>query len=209
MLTEHPFSAAFARALRGESFSVVGLHERPVPLPADTWSRVADEADLALVRHCVGATINIGCGPGRLSAALGDAGHVALGIDVVGEAVEQTTRRGAAALRCDVFGSVPAEGRWDTALLADGNVGIGGDPVQLLRRAAELVAPGGRIVVELAEPGVVARTVWAVIESTSMRSRPFRWAVVGVDDIATIASTSGLAVASIIRFDHRWGAVLL
>ena len=34
----------------------------------------------------------------------------------------------------DVFDPLPGEGRWETALLADGNIGIGGDPVALLRR---------------------------------------------------------------------------
>ena len=79
---------------------------------------------------------------------------MALGIDVVHEAVGQTRARGAAALRRDIFGAVPGEGRWQTALLADGNVGIGGDPVALLRRLRRLLLPGGRVVVEVAPPGV-------------------------------------------------------
>ena len=53
----------------------------------------------------------------------------------------------------DVFGPLPGEGRWDTALLADGNIGIGGDPVALLARVRELLAPEGRVVVDLAAPG--------------------------------------------------------
>ena len=32
---------------------------------------------------------------------------------------------------------MPGEGRWDTVLLADGNIGIGGAPVALLRRTAD------------------------------------------------------------------------
>ncbi len=65
-----------------------------------------------------------------------------LGIDVVPEAVEQTRRRGASALQRDLFDALPGEGRWQTALLADGNVGIGGDPVALLARTRDLVQPG-------------------------------------------------------------------
>jgi hypothetical protein len=52
----------------------------------------------------------------------------------------------------DVFGRVPGAGRWMTVLLADGTIGIGGDPAALLRRAGELLAPQGRALVELAPP---------------------------------------------------------
>ena len=42
----------------------------------------------------------------------------------------------------------PATGRWQTVLLADGNVGLGGDPRRVLRRAAELLRRGGRCIAE-------------------------------------------------------------
>ena len=53
---------------------------------------------------------------------------------MVPEAVAQTPDRGVAAIRRNVFDALPGEGRWRTALLADGNIGIGGDPAALLRR---------------------------------------------------------------------------
>lgn len=37
-------------------------------------------------------------------------------------------------------------------LLADGNIGIGGDTVATLRRAAEMHAPGGGVIVEIDPP---------------------------------------------------------
>ena len=58
-----------------------------------------------------------------------------------------TQDRGAAALCRDVFDPLPARDAGPRALLADGNVGIGGDPVALLRRiraAARSRRPGGR-----------------------------------------------------------------
>ena len=51
-------------------------------------------------------------------------------------------------LRRDVFARVPGEGRWSHVLLADGNIGIGGDPLRLLERAAGLLAAGGTVLVE-------------------------------------------------------------
>ena len=145
-------------ALRGRPCSVVGLGDRPEALPVHRWRRDADRDDLELARRtATGHTLDLGCGPGRLTAALARRGHVVLGIDVVREAVDQTLARGASALRRDVFDRLPGEGRWQTALLADGNVGIGGDPVALLRRARELIAAAGRVVVELAPARRTAR----------------------------------------------------
>ena len=103
-----------------------------MPLPVGRWRSNADAEDCALLDHCVGHTIDVGCGPGRMSEHLMARGHGVLGIDLVAEAVRQARRRGVAALRRDVFAQLPGEGRWDTVLLADGNIGIGGDPVALL-----------------------------------------------------------------------------
>lgn len=202
------FRDTFAEALRGSPFHVVGLHAEPTLLPADRWSQPADADDLEMISLCDGPTLDVGCGPGRMSAALAEAGHIVLGIDVVGEAVLQTRLRGAPALQRDVFQALPAEGRWQTILLTDGNVGIGGNPVALLRRMGALIDPDGRIVVELAEPGLAARTMWAELVSPGARSKPFRWAVVGVDDIAEIAHEAELDVVRIHRLGDRWCAVL-
>jgi SAM-dependent methyltransferase len=161
------------------------------------------------VAHCTGHTLDLGCGPGRLTAALARLGHVVLGVDVVREAVDQTVARGVVALRRDVFDRLPGEGRWQTALLADGNVGIGGDPAALLLRARELVAAEGRVVVELAPPGVRPRTEWAALQCDGLRSAPFRWATVGTDDIGDLAAAVGFGHVEVHRVgERRWCAVL-
>lgn len=202
------FRESFTTALRGVPFHVEGLHGEPVPLPAGRWSGPADADDRAMLQWCDGPTLDVGCGPGRMAAALAEAGQVVLGIDIVREAVSLTRGRGAAALERDVFDKVPAEGRWHVALLADGNVGIGGDPVMLLRRMGSLIHPRGRVVVELAGPGTPASSSWATLVSRKTRSRPFRWAVVGVDDIAGVASQAGLAISALHQVGERWCAVL-
>lgn len=202
------FRETFADALRGRTFHVVGLHDEPTPLPATRWAQPADDDDLAILDLCEGPTLDVGCGPGRMSEALAASGQIVLGLDIVAEAVRQTRQRGAAALVGDVFGSLPAEGRWGTALLADGNVGIGGDPVALLRRLRTVLAPEGKVVIELEHPGTALREMWVELVSPGTRSKPFKWAVVGVDDIDALAARVGLEATQIHRFGHRWCAVL-
>lgn len=207
-MIERSFSEVFAGALHGAPTVVVRHGEEPTALPVDLWVRAADRHDCALVGLCVGPTIDIGCGPGRLTEALAAAGHVALGIDVVDAAVALTRERGASAVRRDVFDRVPGEGRWVSALLADGNIGIGGDPVALLQRVRRLLVPGGRIVAEVEGPGVATVQGWASLESPEHRSRPFRWATLGVDDVPGAAEAAGLSVLSVHRLGERHAAVL-
>lgn len=212
MTAELSFTEAFTWALRGIPTRVTHSSGGFTPLPVDAWSGHADAADHALLDLCEGDTLDIGCGPGRLTDELTRRGHDALGVDVVEEAVHQTRRRGAAAVVADVFGLVPREGQWTTVLLADGNVGISGDPSHLLRRVRQLLHPGGRAVVEVGCPGAGSSAGWSRLELAHGRSRPFRWASVAVDDIATVALAAGLVVASVHRLAHgdagRWAVVL-
>ncbi len=205
---DRSFTELFTHALRGIPCSVVGLADVPQVLPVRSWRDRADASDHALLDHCVGRTLDIGCGPGRLAEALAERGHHVLGIDVVREAVGQTRERGVSALRRDVFDRLPDEGRWQTALLADGNVGIGGDPEVLLGRVRELLGDDGRAVVDLQRPGVPRSTAWAALESAGVRSRPFRWSVVGVDDIDAVATAAGFGRVDLHRTHARWCAVL-
>lgn len=177
-------------------------------LSLDDWIHPADDEDLAMLSLCDGPTLDVGCGPGRLTEALSLAGHVVLGIDVTRAAVGQAVRRGGAAIRRDVFSPLPGEGRWFTALLADGNVGIGGDPVALLHRLRQVLDPRGRIVVELSPPGTEARTGWATLSDRGLVAQSFPWSVVGVDDIDDLAHRAGLEATHVHRFAHRWCAVV-
>ena len=104
---------------------------------------------------------------------------------------------------------MPGEGRWATALLFDGNVGIGGDPTRLLTRCRQLTAGGGQVVAEVQPPGTGWRRLTAWFERNGERSQSFAWAVVGADAIAELARPAGLAVAELEATPSgRWFARL-
>lgn len=173
------------------------------------WSGEASPADLRLfVDRCQGPTLDVGCGPGRLTAALTDRGVHALGIDISAEAVRQTRARGAAAVRQDVFAELSGTTAWKHILLADGNIGLSGDPVRLLRRVAELLASGGSVLVEVARPGGGTVHEQVRLRVGARMSPPFSWATVGVDTIAAVAGESGFVVDRLHHDSGRYVATL-
>jgi SAM-dependent methyltransferase len=113
------------------------------------WSALADEVDQLVVSRCHGPVIDLGCGPGRMVQALNEAGVPALGVDMSAIAVQETRLRGALAIQSSLADRLPAEGRWGTVLLMDGNIGIDGDVTALLKRCRTLLMPGGSIIVEV------------------------------------------------------------
>ena len=203
-----PVAHVFASALRGQPCLLHDAHGVRGMLPTDAWLRDADPHDHELLALCEGPTVDIGCGPGRMAQALARRGQLVLGIDLVPEAVRLSLDRGVATLQRDVFDQVPGEGRWQTALLADGNIGIGGDPVALLARVRQLIAPSGRVVVEVSPPGTGVRTRHVSLETVIGRSDPFPWTQVGADAIAAVAEVARLRVLSLHTFGERSCAVL-
>ncbi|MFJ5552195.1 class I SAM-dependent methyltransferase [Streptomyces sp. NPDC093225] len=189
---DDPYAAAL-RAGRGPLF-LRRADGWLLPLEVERWCADADGADGSVLARCRGAVLDIGCGPGRLVAALAERGHRALGVDVSPAAVHRTVRRGGTALCRSVFDPLPGERRWDTALLVDGNIGIGGDPVALLRRTARLLAPGGRLVVETAGVEVDERCEVRLDDGRGGLGTPFPWARVGPAALRRHAGRAGWAV---------------
>jgi hypothetical protein len=93
-------------------------------------------------------------------------------------------------------------------LLADGNVGLGGDPLRVLRRAAELLNRGGDCVVEFDAVAMGIRTGWVRLESSRTIGPWFRWAMVGIDSAASLAREAGLVMTDVHTIGHRVIATL-
>lgn len=190
----------YDRALHGERCWIRHDDGKLQRLPVNSWlgGRSADARfDRAVVKLCDGPTIDLGCGPGRLVAHLVRRGVPALGVDQSATAVAMARRSGAPALRRDVFAPLPGTGRWNTVLLADGNVGLGGDPWRILRRAGELLRSGGRCVAEFDSGISGVEAGWVRLESPRTIGPWFRWASVGIDSVTRLADDVGLAVTAI------------
>lgn len=177
---------------------------RAEPLPLARWLGPVDDADAQLLERVEGSVLDIGCGPGRHVAELQRAGHPSLGIDLSPVAVEITRGRGADAFHGSVFEAVPDAGSWDTALLLDGNIGIGGEPATLLERARELLAPGGAVLAELEPPGARTGMTRVRLEAPGVVSEWFPWAHVSVDTVAEVAAEAGLEPDWTMRSGERW-----
>lgn len=169
-----------------------------VHLAVQQWLADADPVDERLIDLARGPVLDIGCGPGRHVSALVQRGVAALGLDASPLAVRLASARGATAVQGDIFRHGLELGVWNTVLLLDGNVGIGGDPTALLQRSAEFLAPGGSILVETDPPGSGLHSLPVRLERGEDVSHWFPWARVAHDRIDEVAAAAGLLVV------RRW-----
>lgn len=193
-----------ARAGRDHGWTIRVRGGEAHHLPLHRWTGHLVDGDDSLVRMCHGTTLDVGCGPGRITEALALRGIPVLGIDIAAEAVRQTRHRGAEALRRDVFGALPGQGRWRHVVLADGNVGIGADPYRLLARVHELLCAGGTAVCEAAPPGTGLHRIQVRLERDRLHSAWFWWAEVGTVALAELAPAAGFSVSRVWTEAHRW-----
>lgn len=167
-----------------------------IPLLFDRWTAVPSNAEMAVLDRAVEPVLDVGCGPGRHVTELAARGLLALGIDVSSNAVALAEQRGSIVLQRSVFERLPNEGKWRTALLLDGNIGIGGDAVSLLYRLRHVMAPHGAVLVEVESPDATTSVETVRVECMGATGPWFKWARVSIDDVDRIAAQA--------RFERTW-----
>jgi SAM-dependent methyltransferase len=170
----------------------VDLPEWGERLPIGRFLGPADQVDQSVIDGSFDGVLDLGCGPGRMLRAALSSGRRSLGVDVSSAAVEIAHAQGLPVLQRSVFQPLPREGEWGTALLLDGNIGIGGDPRALLVRSAELVAPGGRVLVETHADPAVDRSFSAILRAGGVDGDPFAWSQLGARSLRRYAMMAGL-----------------
>lgn len=200
--------SAFDHALGGNPALLLRSDGGAVRLDVARWNDSASPEDAWLLDRCSGAVVDLGCGPGRLLSALADRGVPALGIDVSPEAETRCRRRGVPMLRADLFAPLPGEGRWDHVLLADGNIGIGGDPTALLRRARMLLHSRGTVLLEVDPPGCGLHQERARVGGEDSWGTWFDWAWLDPEALEVVAHDAGFRVRWLVERAGRWFAEL-
>lgn len=200
----------YARALANGSGTLTlrpdnGHHQAaPVDFDVRRWCEEASLLERSLLRSLQGPVLDVGCGPGRLLAAAQRIGLAALGIDTSAEAVVRARGRGARALEQSVFAPVPHSGLWQSVILLDGNIGIGGNITSLLRRCSQLIAPYGTVLAEVEADEDLDVVYSAVLEDQNgNQSEPFLWARTGSAGLVSRAQRSGWTVTAIQRVQGR------
>ena len=168
------------------------------------WSRPADDVDQMVVARVRAARARHRLRPGSDGRCPAAFGRAALGIDISAVAVARRARRaGGQVLRRDLALPLAAEGRWGTALLLDGNIGIGGD---VRRVAAALSSDRGRRRLDHLRdrhrPGA-GRDVRGGAESPGCRSAPVPWAAIGIRRLTGVAAALDLIVTEVWEADRR------
>lgn len=188
----------FDAALEGRSARLLRSDGRTDALPVARWLAPADAGDRWLLDRCTGPVLDVGCGPGRLVAALLDRGVPALGVDVSPAAQRLCRLRGVPMVLGDVFEPLPPTWRgrpWAQVLLADGNIGIGGDPARLLARVRELLDPAGSVLVETDPDPAVCWWGTVRVPEVDGPGLALPWACVGSAALRDLAGPAGWSVA--------------
>ena len=177
-------------------------------LDIDRWLAEADDVDHRLLERVCGPVLDIGCGPGRHVEALTMRSTEALGIDLSPDFVALAQAKDRRVLLRSVFDPLPREAAWQSALLLDGSIGIGGDPAALLRRVGDLLNPGGRALVETAGPEGPSERVTMALESQDGADSWFDWATLAASDIGPLARSTTFELADQWHDGDRWFAQL-
>lgn len=173
------------------------------------WKAEANSEENQIIKRTQGPVLDIGCGPGRMVKAATRAGRHSLGIDISPVAIKIAEQAKLNVVLTSVFQDIPQEGTWGTALLLDGNIGIGGDPTMLLARCVELISNNGTIIIEVhPEPNIDHVFSGVVEDLDGNRSEHFPWALIGEEALIERASQVGLDLFQIWHINSRTFCVL-
>lgn len=172
-------------------------------LDLDRWAGPVTPGEQEVLDRARGPVLDVGCGPARHIRALAARGILGLGVDPSYRAVEMARARGTQAVwQASVFDDLPRD--WGSALLLDGSVGIGGDPIRLLRRVRELLRSEGCALVETEPPGVRDNT----LEVLGPDGELLIWSRVGASGLPALARAAGFSTVDRWCCEGRWFGML-
>ncbi len=196
------------RADDGRRTSLVSTHGAVLAVPVERWFGEPSPADPRTLRLAVGPVLDIGCGPGATCSRSRRPTCRSLVSTSPTHSCGGPRRDGASVIRRSVFDDVPGAGEWMTCLLLDGNIGIGDDPVALLRRTREVYAPAVAYSLRQSRPAASPRRDDVHVQLDARRGPRFAWGSVSIDRLRTVAAAVGMPVVRCWSADGRWFAWL-
>lgn len=202
---------------RDDGFLDVGAGPELYLAPIAGWPA----AERAAMRYVRGRTLDVGCGAGRVALHLQGRGVDVVGLDASAGAVRGARRRGVRrVLRATVAELGDGVGAFDTVVLFGNNFGIHGSAAatrRALRRWAQVMAPGARLLAESTNPsggaaplvdaaqrarnrrrGAPVGQVTARVRYHELRSAWFDWLFVSPAELRRLVRGTGWTVRTVL-----------
>lgn len=199
---DEPYGTALTDG--GALLRLIDVAGRVAPVDCDVrqWLAEPTPSDRSVLTLLDGQVLDVGCGPGRMLRAAREQPLSAAGVDLNPRAVSLARSAGSTVYRQSVFDPMPRP--WHGFLLLDGNIGIGGNPMALLRRLRELADRSARLLVETDPDPDLEEHYRAVLCDRSGRcGEAFDWSRVGSRPLRRFARATGWLLDHERRRDGR------
>ena len=172
----------------------------------------ADPLEEALLAHAAGHCLDIGCGAGRILRYLRAKSYAIEGIDIDPQLIQLCRELGDSPVHLASWETMEQLGRFDTHMLLNRSIGIGGNLAgvkRLLAQCAASASSGGVLLFdsyEISNPsGVIERTLR--YKYRGEYSETFPWIHFGSAIAERLLGETGWVCESVIREGDRYGVV--
>ena len=172
----------------------------------------ADPLEEALLAHAVGRCLDIGCGAGRILRYLWTKSYAVEGIDIDPQLIQLCRELGDSPVYLASWETMGQLGRFDTHMLLNRSIGIGGNLDGVKRLLAEFAASassGGVLLFdsyEVSNPsGVIERTLR--YKYRGQYSDAFPWIHFRSEIAERLLSETGWSCETVTRNGERYGVV--
>ena len=171
-----------------------------------------DSLEEDLLAFGTGKFLDIGCGVGRIIRFLTAQGYDVVGIDIDSKLVNLCREFTGQPIHLLSWEQMDVLGCFDTLLLCNRSLGIGGDidgVKRLLKKFAVSAKPGGRLIFDSYEikhkTGVLERMLQ--YKYCGKYSDPFPWIYISSDIAIQLLEQAGWRIEKVIREGDRYGVV--
>ena len=171
-----------------------------------------DSLEAALLAHVVGRCLDIGCGAGRILRYLSAKGYAVVGIDIDPPLIQLCREFGDGPVHVASWEKMEPLGQFDSLLLLNRSIGIGGNLAGVKRLLAQCAASASSSGVlffdsyEIAGPtGILERTLR--YKYRGQYGEAFPWIYFRYEIASQLLAETGWVSDTVIREGDRYGVV--